>query len=229
MPSSASSGSTSAPAIAAVDAAFAAVTRYDSGTARGVLMALDEATQAALDDDAARGALERRLVVVLQGDLSRAAREYVCAKLGLIGSAQCVPAVAALLDDPWADTAARSVLEVIPGDAATRALLDHLPKCAGSRRIGVINSLGQRRDERGVRALAGLLGEQDDAVVRAAAAALGEIGSPNAGRTLLAFLPKAPATVRREVAEACRVCAARLDPGGHDALARSLMSALAAQ
>ena len=66
-------------------------------------------------DAAARKELETRLAAVLDSGGSRAAKDYVCRKLMMIGTAESVPALAALLPDKDLSHMARYALERIPG------------------------------------------------------------------------------------------------------------------
>ena len=90
--------------------------------------------------------------------LSRAAKDFACRTLTVIGTAASVPALAALLADAELSHMARYALERIPAPEAAAALRDALPKLSGKLKIGVIGSLGVRRDEASVPALAALLG-----------------------------------------------------------------------
>ncbi len=210
-----------------IDSAFEALTTYDQGSSRAALLPLDEAVRAALNQPAERTTLERRLVAVLVGECSTAARDYVCTKLTLIGSALCVPALATLLDRPESSTAARNALEASPHHEATEALRERLPQLEGAQKIGVIQSLGIRRASESVAALAALLLHSAPPISSAAAAALGEIGSPAAAKALHDFQPHAPAALNLPVADACLVCAERLLSAGHRAGAQSLYRLLA--
>jgi HEAT repeat protein len=138
----------------------------------------------------------------------------------LFGSEFSVPALAPLLNAPAFATAARNALEAIPGRHATKALRDSLSKVEGLQKVGVIHSLGARRDADSVRALASLLKASRPEVAAAAAAALGDIATAKSAKALSAFLPKAPVTVRPHLADALLKCAegllatgARVDAG----------------
>ena len=65
---------------------------------------------------------------------------------GSIGTAESVPALAALLPDKDLSHMARYALERIPAPEAGAALRDALPKLSGALKVGVIGSLGVRRD-----------------------------------------------------------------------------------
>ncbi|MBE0542654.1 MAG: hypothetical protein IH623_14955 [Verrucomicrobia bacterium] len=215
------------PDAAALDAAFEALKTYDNGSSRGALVPIDEAVMASLDDKAAQKELEQRLATALQHGGSAVAREYTCSKLAMIGSEVCVPALAAQLTAPEFANAARNALEAIPGAQATEALRDHLAKTEGAQKIGVINSLGARRDADSVRPLTALLKHDDAGVAGAAAAALGDIATSNAAKALREFQLKAPEALRLKVADAILTCAERLLAAGKRADAQTLYRLLA--
>ena len=64
----------------------------------------------------------------------------------------------------------------MPSAKAGQALTDALGKTSGLTKVGIINSLGFRREKRAVPALAKLLTDHDAHVAAAAATALGQIG-----------------------------------------------------
>ena len=169
---------------AAVDKAFEALKTYDWGTDRNLLKPIDDAVVATHGDAAARKELETRLAAVLKTGVSRDAKDYVCRKLMVIGTAESVPTLAGLLADKDLSHMARYALERIPAPEAAQALRDALPKLSGALKVGVIGSLGVRRDAASVPALAALLADADKAVACAAACALGDIGNPEAAKAL---------------------------------------------
>jgi HEAT repeat protein len=211
---------------AVLDQAFEALKTYDAGSSRGVLMPLDQAVRAALGNAKASQPLEQRLVGLLSAPTPVAAKEYVCAKLALIGSAASVAGLAGLLEDSAVAHAARSTLETLPGPEATKALRDRLPRLEGLLKVGVIQSLGVRRDAAALPLLAAGLKSGDARTVSAAAAALGGIGTPKAAQTLQAFLPKTPEAARAAVADACLACAEQLLAAGETKPATALCEAL---
>jgi len=107
------------------------------------------------------------------------------------------------------------------------ALRDALPKTSGQVKVGVINSLGVRRDAKSVEALTALLKDQDGEIASAAAAALGAIGTPEAAKALTEFQAKAPEKLQLAAADACLVCAERLAVAGNKAEALALYKLLA--
>jgi len=218
------------PALAAdeaVDKAFEALKTYQWGQDRNVLGAIDKAVAASHGNQAARMDLQMRLAAVLKTDSSHAAKDFVCRKLSLIGSAKCVPAVAVLLTDKKLSHMARYALERIPGPEAVGAMHQSLPKVSGLLKVGMINSLGVRRNAQSTGALVALLKDSDQEVVAAAAAALGSIGTPEVAKVLRAFQAKAPQTLRLAAADAQLTCAERLLADGKKVEAMAIYRGLA--
>ena len=187
--------------LASLDAPFAALKAYDWGGDAGPFKAIDDAVVAALGDATLRTDLETRLTVILGSGASRAAKEYACRKLMVIGTAASVPALAALLGDADNSHMARFALERIPAPEAGQALRDALGRVQGSLRIGMIESLGGRGDAASVTMIARLL-STDPPVAAAAATALGHIHTPEALAALSAADPLAGSGVGRAVVDA---------------------------
>jgi len=198
----------------ALEKAFEALKTYDWGKERAPLRPLEEAVAAAGKDPALAKALEQKLVGLLKTDVSQAAKDQICRQLSLVGSAECVPAVAELLTDEKLSHMARYVLERIPAPEATKALRDALPKTKGVQKVGVLNSLGVKRDAESVPALVPLLADSDHQVAAAAAAALGAIGNSEAAKALADFQAKAPAALKLAAADAYLACAEALLAAG---------------
>ncbi len=172
-----------------LDQAFDALKTYDWGADRNVLKPINDAVVATHGNAAARRELETRLAAVLASDIPRDARDFVCRKLRVIGTSVSVPALARLLPQKDHSHMARYALESIPAPEAAQAMRDALPGLSGALQVGVIGSLGVRRDTASVAALAALLGDADAAVARAAAFALGDIRTPAAADALAAADP----------------------------------------
>src|SRR5690348_4947425 len=111
-----------------LDQAFDALKTYDWGTDRKPLEELDKAVIASHNDEATREELESQLAALLKIEISRDAKDVVCRKLMIIGSANSVPALAALLSDKDLAHMGRFALERIPAPEAAQALRDALPK-----------------------------------------------------------------------------------------------------
>lgn len=195
---------------AALDTAFAALQAYDWGHDRAQLAVIDDAIVHSHGDPRARKAIETRLVAVLESDAKRAAKQFVCRKLSVIGSEDTVKALAAYLTDEELSHMARYALERMPYPSADKALRDALPKASGQVKVGIINSLGEKGDDQATELLTPLLKDSDPQVAAAAAAALGKIATPRAAIALTGYRKDAPAELRQIVTDACLDVAERL-------------------
>lgn len=167
-----------------LDQAFEALKTFDFGTPLSDVQAIEDATVAAHTDADVRKDIEQRLIAALGWDISRDAKDYVCRKLAMVGSAAAVPAVATLLSNDGNSHLARHALERIPGPEAGAALTSAAKDLSGKLKIGAIGSLGVRGEVIAVTTLAGLLKDQDAMVVRAAALSLGMIGGSESAEAL---------------------------------------------
>ena len=210
----------------AVDKAFDALKTYDWGADRNILKPIDDAIVKSHGDAAAQKALAKRLAAVLGTDAKQCGKDYCCRKLSLIGTADNVPAVAPLLTDEKLSHMARYVLERMSCPESAKAMQDALPKVKGLLKVGVINSLGVRRDAASTGALEKLLGDSDKQTAGAAAAALGSIGTPEAAKALGAFQGKAPKELKLVAADAYLACAEQLLADGKKADAKAIYMAL---
>lgn len=147
------------------------------------------------------------LIAVLRSDAPQAEKAITCKRLAIYGGDEAVAALAPLLEDKELASWARIALEAIPGPAADAALRNALGRLEGRLLVGVINSIGVRRDGQAVEALAQKLSDSNPEVASAAAVALGHISGEQAGEVLTQFLAGAPADVRSAAAEGCIICA----------------------
>jgi HEAT repeat protein len=208
-----------------LDQAFEALKTYDWGTDINQLKPIDEAVIAAHGNEAASKELEARLAAVLKTGVSRDAKDYVCRKLMLIGTAASVPTLAELLPNAELSHMSRFALERIPAPEAAAAMRDALPKVNGAVKVGVISSLGVRRDTASVPALAALLADSDAHVAAAAAYALGDIRGAEAGKALAAAKPES-AAVKQAVIDGSLSCAEGLLADGKKAEAMAIYQPL---
>jgi HEAT repeat protein len=157
---------------------------------------------------------EKRLLAVLQSDAPAAQKAISCKELAVYGSSNAVPELAKLLLNPQLSSWARIALEVIPGEQSNAALRTAAEEMQGQLLVGVINSIGVRRDAKAVPILIARLKDSDFEVASAAAVALGRIADDDATETLQTALRTVPGKLRSSVAEACVLCAeARLLSG----------------
>ena len=175
-----------------------------------VMVAAAVSAMAAGQARAAEDGREAKLIAILVSDASPPGDKAItCKQLAICGTKAAVPALAALLPDEKLASWARIALEAIPDPAVDEALRQAAAKLQGRLLIGVINSIGVRRDAKAVGILVPRLKDADAQVASAAAAALGRIGGDPAVKALEPLLATAPAPVRSAVAEGCVRCAER--------------------
>ncbi len=162
------------------------------------------------------------LIAVLKSEAPRKEKADACRELAAAGSGEAVPALAALLPDEKLSHMARYGLEPIPEGSVDEALREALGKLKGRQLVGVIGSLGVRRDARSVEPLSRLLADGDGEVVQAAARALAKIATPEAARSLKEKLAAAGTDLRAQVADAALTCAENLLARGQRAEALAL-------
>jgi HEAT repeat protein len=209
-----------------LDEAFEALKTYDWGQDIKVLAPIDEAVVATQGDTAGRKRLEERLVAALQTDGTLDAKQFVCRKLMVVGTAAAVPVLTGLLSDEKLSHMARFALERIPATEAAAALRDSLPKLAGALKVGVIGSLGTRKDAASIPVLSELLSDGDVTVARSAAFALGVIRTPEAAQALAQSKPAAE--VKSAVTDASLACAESLLSAGKNGDALAIYKGLVA-
>jgi HEAT repeat protein len=153
---------------------------------------------------------ETKLIAVLKSDAPLKNKADACRELARIGTKDSVAPLTALLGDEKIAHMARYALEPIPDPAVDSALRDALGRLKGHPLIGVIGSIGVRRDAKAVERLTALLKDQDADVAQAAARALGSVGTADAVKALEAVLAEAPADERLAIADGLFRCAETL-------------------
>jgi len=182
---------------------FVPVSQYKAGDSREAWSALEKEVAASQSDEAKRKELRQQLAAMLLARPTRDAAIMACRQLSIIGTADEVPALAVIVRDPIYADAARLALERIPGPEASTALRDALATSEGNQRIGIINSIGIRRDAKSVGVLRKLALARDPGVRSASINALGLIG----GDKSVKALKRLPESDGEEVTAALLACA----------------------
>lgn len=155
----------------------------------------------------------RDLEAILRSNAPVTEKIEACRELAVVGDAKSVPVLAGLLGNRALAHMARYALEPLPYPAVDAALRTAAGRLQGELLIGVLNSIGVRRDPKAV-ALLARVGRAGDARVREAAwNALGRIGTTTAADALSRAL-KESADDRAVAAEACLECARVLAASG---------------
>ena len=168
---------------AELDPSLQKVLSYTFGDSREPLTAVQDMVRTASKEQ--RLALERQFATILgMSDATYDAKDFACRQLWRIGTAESIPALTPMLIDEKYSDMARYALERNEIPEAGKAIRDALPKASGKPLIGLINTLGARRDALAVAALEKYAASADEEPATAAIAALGKIGGPKAGAIL---------------------------------------------
>jgi HEAT repeat protein len=165
---------------------------------------------------------ESELLAILRSDAADAEKALACKNLAIHGSSAAVSELAKLLPNERLSSWGRTAIEAIPGAASDEALRNAASSLEGRLLVGMINSIGIRKDEAAVALLSGHLQNSDVDVASAAAVALGRIGNTDATKMLQVALNDIRANVRSAVAEGCVLCAERLHNEGNFAAATEI-------
>ena len=134
-------------------------------------------------------------------------KAIACKKLAFVGGKEAVHPMAALLSHPQLGCYARFGLEPNPDPSVDDALRAALPKLKGRLQVGVITTIGVRKDAKALGALTKLIDDSDPEVAGAAAASVGMIGGQQASKVLQAALNRTKPPVFPVVARASLLCA----------------------
>ncbi len=162
----------------------------------------------------AQAAIEKKLIRVLETkEAGYPAKQFVCRMLRRTGTKASVPALSMLLTDEKLSHMARFALARMGCPEAGAALREAIAETSGDLRIGMIDSIGRRRDAADVPTLEKLLKDKDTAL--AAIRALGNIGGKDAFKALAGA--DVPAELSLEKEDAMLKCADAILAAGEDA------------
>jgi len=175
---------------------------------------------------------EPKLIAVLKNpDASQKEKADACRQLAIIGTKDAVAPLVALLGDEKLSHMARYALEPIRDPAVDEALREALGKLKGMPLVGVIGSIGVRRDAQAVQPLQQLLmqNEAGPYAMSAAVRALGQIGTVAAAEVLKVSLDHAPPEGMPDVYEGLFRCAERFAAEGNRGAAIEIYDTLRAR
>ncbi|MBW1811908.1 MAG: HEAT repeat domain-containing protein, partial [Deltaproteobacteria bacterium] len=191
-----------------LQSAFKTVRTYKFGQSRLDLTRIEGYVRDSYGRPANRQKLEAEFVGVLKSPSATSdGKRWVCRQLSLIGTAASTSTLGQLLLDKELSDMARYALERIDAPEATAQLRLGLKKTSGTMKVGIINSLGQRRDPLSKPAMIKLLGDSDLEVAMAAARALGNIGGADAAQALAQARAKAAGRLQHTIVDAYLSCA----------------------
>ena len=208
----------SALAQAGADPYQAIVTR-EFGTASEELTAVEKEISKAAPEQFPQ--IEAKLIAVLEAPGATVpGKQFACQMLRIVGSGKCVPAVARLLTDEKLSHVARQVFLGMVDPAAEEALRKALGHTQGNLRIGIINTIGDRKDRASLKAVSALVTGQDEATARAALNAIGKISGAPAAEAL--DEAKVPDALKAVWGDAYLRCASSVEPARAEKMYRTL-------
>ena len=175
--------------------------------------------------EAERAALCRAIMARVGPDTAKPARIWMLRKLDPMGRDEVVAGLARLMRDPDAEIreTARRALANNPSPKAAAALRAELAKADNDEwRVAMINALGWRGDTASVRAFIRFAGDRNEAVAKAAIAALGDVADDVAVAALGDMLKAGRPSVRDTVIDANLRAAEQLAVRGKQAEAAAI-------
>lgn len=186
-----------------LDEAFETLKTWEAGDDPAHLEFLHDYVVEAINDPEKKEPLEDRFIDVLENGSTEDAKAFACRQLFFFGTERSAPALAALLNNERLSHMARGALQEIPGATATDALIGALMTVNDTQRIGVIHSLGVRRDVEAIDPLTWLARRPgNDAVASAAVTALARFDSDQAVDAIRGLRQSVEGDMRAVVADA---------------------------
>ena len=156
--------------------------------------------------------VERLMIKVLKSNASNDGKLLICKYLGTIGGNSSLPVLRKMLFTPSSSNMALIALTSIPGEEASKTLIGALENNEGEALIGIINTLGLRRDPKANQPLNGFISSEDQHVANASIHALGTIGGEQASQILQEAFVSTTNTRKWKIAEAWIKSVESLEP-----------------
>ncbi|MBX7258968.1 MAG: HEAT repeat domain-containing protein [Candidatus Hydrogenedentes bacterium] len=218
---------TAATAVAADEKSpLPAIKNYKFGDSREPLTAVADWVRGCLGDDKKRVEAAAELTAMLATDATYDCKQFVCRQLWLAAGPADVAAIAPLLRDAKTADMARYALERIADESVDKAFAEALGAVDDATKIGIVNSLGERRSPASVAAIAPLLSSADAKLAYSAVVALGKIGGADADKALVKGKIKKNPRVAEAVAQARLLIAESMAASGDAAGAAKILKAL---
>ncbi|MFH1941512.1 MAG: HEAT repeat domain-containing protein [bacterium] len=199
---------------ARLDQSLPGVSTYEVGQSRESLSEVDEVVKAVLGSTKASKQVEERFIAFLNSNATLAGKQFICRKLSQIGSSTSLPTLSKMLQEEATFDMALYALERIPSNEVDKTLRDLAPRFDGRMKIGVVNTLGARRDGKSVESLRKLIYDPDPELSEAAVSALGRIANAEAAEALAEAIEKSEESMSVGVLDAYLKCADRMAAEG---------------
>ncbi|MBC8182903.1 HEAT repeat domain-containing protein [candidate division KSB1 bacterium] len=214
---------------AKTDELLGQIQTYEFGQSREPLTALADLVRSSIDFREDKKLIEKGMLAFLKTDATFSGKQFICKQLSIIGTEEAVPTLAPMLLKKETSDIARYALERIAGNRVDKALRKALSKSKKNMKVGIINTLGQRKDERSVKAFGKLVYDSNVTIATAAAAALGKIANAKASETLAEAKDKTKGSVKSIVLDSYLMCADLFNANENQAKALEIYRQLFAQ
>ena len=196
---------------------------YTYGNAQGIdLNWVEQQIGLASGDAAIRARVEDALIASLEEAESDDAKQFLCRQLVTVGTARCVPVLAAMLTDAEMSHMARYALGRIEVPEAGAALHDALNRTSGKTKAGIINSLVEADYAEAAADILKLIDDSDSDVAVAAIKGAGHLGGADAVSALRALRSSAATDLQVEIDAAILARADRLARDSDEAAAKEI-------
>ncbi|NLH17333.1 MAG: HEAT repeat domain-containing protein, partial [Phycisphaerae bacterium] len=169
----------------------------------------------------------QKQIAVLKSNAGHFEKAQACRNLGVIGTPDAIEPLAALLADEKLSHMARMGLEPMPYPQVDEVFRKSLGTLKGLPLVGVIGSVGVRKDAKAVDALAKFLTDSDPQVVQIAAKSLGRIGNAEAAKALQGAVHSATGDNQLAMIEGMFRCAESMAGSGNKDVALGIYDHLA--
>lgn len=183
---------------------------YEEGTNDQIILQLQRYIFTNRNSPDSRTSCEKELITFLKSNATATAKMAVCRQLQTVGSKLAVPVLRKLLLKGGTSDTARYALEKIPGDAAQKAFIDSLAETQVAVKLGIISSLGNRKDTSALPVLKEYLYGSDKILAESAATAIGQISSIKSAEILSQALKDLKGDLRIKAAFSLLLCTDQL-------------------
>jgi len=183
------------------------VTDYKYGQSLEHFFEITNFIRNAKDDPKKLKQIEQKLISFLESNSTIESKQFICQKLSEIGTEASVGVLAKLLVEDNTTDMARYALERIPSGKVDDALRNALSNTRDKMKIGIISSIGNRRDSKSVSALAALIDNGNADIAKACISALGQIADAEAAKVLSQAKGKSSGDIHELILDAYIRCA----------------------
>jgi type 1 glutamine amidotransferase/HEAT repeat protein len=199
-----------------IEADLKQIVGYEYGQSRMPLTEITSLTRQSYDTPEVAEKIEQLFLEFLRSDAGWTSKQFVCEELSVIGTGKSVDTLSNMLNDPKTSDIALYALQRIQSDKVDAALRGMLPKTSGKTRVGIINTIGCRRDSQAVSELGDVIDNSNDApAIEAAIAALGRIANEESAEVLSAARSKCSEELVPAALDAYLKCADRFAESGN--------------